>query len=116
MSPVIVPATAETIRAFFGEKSLPSMKAFVAMMDGEPIAVFGLHYIDGAMVLFSYIKPEARSFRKSIVKGAKKVMDMAKRLNVPVYATADESVSQSASFLEWLGFTHYSNGVYLWHG
>lgn len=100
----IVPATPELLLRFYGRAPAVSMRAFVGIHDGEPLAVFGLYYDAGRMVLFSNIKPEARRFKKTLVAGAFMVRDLARSLGVPVHAAADCCVDGSVRLLERLGF------------
>ena len=114
MKTEILPATAIDIETFYGEPPKRSMRAFVGLADGVPLACFGLYYDTGRMVLFSDIKPEARRYRKTLVSGAFRVMDLARELGVPVHAVAG-CVDGSVRLLERLGFTRQGN-LYVWEG
>lgn len=111
----IVPATRELLTAFYGEPPARSMRAFVGLADGVPLAVFGLYYDEARLVLFSDIKPEARRFKKSLVAGAFRVMDLARELGLPVHAVAG-CADGSVRLLERLGFRLESLDLYVWGG
>lgn len=109
----IVPATAAMLVQFYGAPPSRSMIAFAGLADGVLLAIFGLYYDTGRMVLFSDIRPEARRFKKRLVEGAFRVMALAREKAVPVYAVAD-CVDGSVRLLERLGFKPQPGGVYVW--
>ena len=110
----IVPATPELLREFYGHEPGRSMRAFVGMLDGKPVACFGVYYCDDKLVLFSDIRDEARPFKKSLVQGAFKVRDLMKELNAPVYAVAG-CVDGAVRLLERMGFQRESD-MFVWRG
>lgn len=108
----ILPATHELLTQFYGEPPSRSMRAFVGIADGVPLAVFGLYYDVGRMVLFSDIRPEARRFKKTIVQGAKAVIELAKEMRVPVHAVAG-TADGSVRLLERMGFKRESGNFFV---
>lgn len=104
--PVIREATAGDLEAYYGERPKRSMKAYVAVLDGEPIGIAGVTYDlrgrDARVKLFSEMKPEMRPYRKAMVKGARL---MLKAFGVPgMVAVANPEERGSGRFLAKLGF------------
>lgn len=108
----IRPATVELLTAFYGAPPARSMRAFVGLADGSALAVFGLAYEEGRMLLFSDLKPEARRYKKTLVQGAFRVMALARAMNVPVHAVAG-CADGSVRLLERLGFERVGD-VFIW--
>jgi hypothetical protein len=109
----IVPATQELIEIFFGEPPKRTIRAVVAVKDGEPIAVAGLFLDQSRYVLFSDLKPEMYKHKKAIVKtmrAARKLMDT---VHLPVYAVPEKEPYNDAVIIKHLGFKE-ENGVYVW--
>jgi hypothetical protein len=80
-APEIRPATADDLARFYGSPPERTMRALVAVLDGEPIAVAGIAYQRPGQppYLFSDLKPEMRRHRKAIVKGARQMLrDLAR--------------------------------------
>lgn len=104
-APIIREATARDVEAFYGWPHPRSMRAFVADLDGRPIAIAGLAYQPyGPPFLFSEMKPEMRRFPKAIVRGARTMLDAMK--GVPAFAVASTKEPRAAKLLARLGFVH----------
>lgn len=79
------------------------MRAFVAVLNGQPIAVAGLAYERGRPAyLFSDMKPAMRPYRRAIVRGARAMLAAMPRLPLLAVANCDEP--NAGRFLERLGF------------
>lgn len=115
----IVPASAAQIREFFGEKPKQTVRAWLVMIDGAPVALGGFAYSGDYIVMFSDLKPDIRRYRKSIVKAAKQIVrEATSRHNGAVIALADPNEPTAPSFLTHLGFLYAGSSpdgeVYQW--
>lgn len=94
------------------------MKAFAAVLDDVPIAVSGVYYYPAQVVAFSKILPEHSHHKMALARGAKRVLELLKDINVPVLAIAEPDLPTAPAFLERCGFEYVkttSQGrVYKW--
>jgi hypothetical protein len=103
--PVVRPAAREDIEAFFGPRAKPTMKAWVGEVDGRPIGIGGLALAGGRWVAFCDLTPEARRYRRAIVRTARLIMEEARRSGIRfVYAAADMEEPMALRWLASLGF------------
>lgn len=111
------PATREDAIAFMGE-CRHTMKAFVAIHDGEPIALGGLAFIKGRVVAFCDLGDgQAKQRPKTLHKAALAVMKAALESGHRyVFAERDIEEPTAARWLSRLGFKPIDdNGmVMLW--
>ena len=82
------------------------MRAFVALLDGRPVAVAGVYREKNYLVAFSEMKDEMRKRKKDIVRLARVNMQAIKARGQPVIAIANKDEVTAPSFLTKLGFTH----------
>lgn len=88
------------------------MKAWVAELDGERLAIGGVWFLSGRWVLFVDITKRGRDLlkrnmyvRAAFVKGAVMVLREAKRVGIRfIYARADLKYPRSDELLQKLGF------------
>jgi hypothetical protein len=103
--PIARPATREDIDAFFGPRAKPTMKAWVGELDGKPIGIGGLALVEGRWIAFCDLTPEARRYKRVIVRTAKLIMEEASRSGIRfVYAEADTEEPMALRWLGSLGF------------
>ncbi len=102
--------------AEFDEKFLrPTVKAVVARIDGEPVALAGLWYMNGLTIAFCILKPEARPYKKTIHKVATMIVAYAKARHKFIFAQIDDGEGTADRWLRRLGFEPYGNdGAYRW--
>lgn len=117
--PEFRPASAADLEAFYGHPPPYSMKAWVAVLDDQPIAVAGVAYVRGMPPrMFSDLKPSMRAYRKAIVKGARRMLGAME--GITALTVADPSETGSRRLLERLGFEFVGHGhtgpVYRWRG
>jgi hypothetical protein len=76
VTPEIRPATAADLARFYGQAPQRTMRALVAILEGEPVAVAGIAYQKPGQqpYIFSDLKPEMRRHRKAIVRGARAML------------------------------------------
>ena len=112
-------ATQKDVEAFYGGKPLKSMRAFVAVLDGQPIGIGGIFREEHMHVVFSEMKPEMRKYKKAILKISYLVCDIMKQYNV-VYAVASKNEESATRLITHFGFrlveiNSEGEGVYVWH-
>lgn len=122
MGPVLRPATLSDLVSFYGSAPAQSVRAVVADLDGVIIAVGSLVYLSGSVMgLKMEILPEMRRYKIVLHKGAKMLLDMAKKAGIPaVAAIRDASEPRSSQWMTRLGFEHVSDNqdgeVWVWRG
>lgn len=102
---VIRPATRADIEAFSDMPDKPTIRAYVAEMDGKVIGMGGMAFQKGRWIAFCDLTPESRKLKVSIVKTAGRIMDDAMKSGVRfVYAQPDLNEPGAIRWLERLGF------------
>lgn len=116
MSPKIVDATPELVAHFFGGKPPPwTIRAVIATIGDEPIALCGAFRYDDTFIFFSEGMAVMREkYRKTGVRMALQMMKVFRERRMTVYAQPSPSVESAKRFLEWLGFEPTGEGVYRW--
>lgn len=105
-------ATREDIAAHYG--GVPaSMRAIVAVVDGEIMGIAGLRYTPYGLVAFSEMAPGAERFPVSTMRCARMLVQMIRQCQAPVYAMAGNDKT-APKFLARLGFVPTISGAYLW--
>ena len=114
MSIQIIPATSELLRQFYGEAVPKTVRAVVAMQDGQMVGVGG-YYIDRKQraVIFSDLSEYGMTKKKAIVKATRATLDMVREAGL--VGVAMRQTDASATYLEHFGFVEYAPGVYEWH-
>lgn len=116
MTPIIRPARAEDMDAFYEKKNQGTMRALVAELDGKPIAIGGIMYQDGKVVAFSQMKEEMRKFPMTIMRGAKAITKLLKGSGA--IARASDQEKHAPKLLSHLGFETLDarSRTYRWRG
>jgi hypothetical protein len=113
----IVPVTPQMYVDFIGERPKVTVRAVVAIRDNRIIGMAGV-FVDkrnARLSMFSHLTDEIRKDRRTIARGIRSVMKIAKSLRLPIQAVADETVEGSEKLLEHMGFEKTIGGVYIWH-
>ena len=106
--PEIRPATAADLAAYYGEPPRRTMRAWVAVLDGKPIAVAGVAYEAGKPhYLFSEMRPEMKRYRKAILRGGRRVLEDTKGMRL----LASCSSPGASRFLVHLGLRFLTDTV-----
>lgn len=113
MQPEIVPATAELLDRFYGpEPRGPTVRGYVALLDGEPIGVAGVTCGQIPLV-FSDLTPEMKRYPVLLFKTAKRIL---RSIRGTAYAVCNQDEPTAEEFLTRLGFERYDDdGVFVWH-
>jgi len=109
-------ATAADIRAFYQDRPCPTLKAWVAVLDGEVAGVIGLAREGHRAKYFSEIKPELRPFLKTLtaLRTIKASMKLVRASRRQVFAIAQADEPDSHRVLKRLGFVQFDGDVYQW--
>jgi N-acetylglutamate synthase-like GNAT family acetyltransferase len=105
MHPVVRPATREDVDAFSSMEGKPTVKAWCGELDGKIIALGGLAFAKGRWFIFLDITDDARPYKMTLMRMAKRVMAEAKAMNIRfIYAWADTNEPKSVEWMARLGF------------
>lgn len=112
-------ATQKDVDAFYGKKPMYSMRAYVAVLGDEVIAIGGVCRQEGHMVAFSEMKPEMREHKKDIIRGYRKLFEIIQGYNT-VFAVANSEEKLAGKMIKKLGFelveiNREGEEVYRWH-
>lgn len=88
----------------FYEPPLPTMRARVVLIDGEPAGIAGWRMEGEMAYVFSKMTERLRPLRKVILREARRVM--ADLGDLPAYCVADPEIPGAARFLKRLGWRH----------
>lgn len=110
------PATAADIRAFYGDRPHPTLKALVVTRADEVLGVIGLAREGRRAKYFSEIKEDLRPRLKRMIslRTIWKSMDLVRNSRLPVYALAQADEPDSHRVLQRLGFVQIESEVYQW--
>ena len=109
------PATREDITAFSSLKDIPTVKAWCFDLDGRVIALGGLSLTKGRWFAFLDLTDEARAYKMTLMRTAKRMMAEAERMGIRyVYTEADLDEPRSTEWLRRLGFEIDPRSEYLY--
>lgn len=98
-------ATRADIEAFSSVPHKPTMMAWAGEVGDKIVALGGLAFSNGRWVAFCDLDPEARKYKMTIARTAKRVFEEAERLGIRfIYADMDVSEPTAERWLESLGF------------
>lgn len=110
------PATAGDIRAFYGDRPHPTLKAIVVAQGPEILGVIGLAREATRAKFFSEIREDLRPRLKRMIslRTIWAAMELVRQSKLPVFAIAQEDEPDSHRVLKRLGFVHLEGDVYQW--
>ena len=115
------PTTAEDIKTLYGIPLQVTVHGITSIEDGRVLGFGAIFPSDGCMVLIFRLAEDARqefSSRKSWIKtmlvGARKLLQVAAENRLPVRTVADRKYPRSVELIEHLGFRHIEKDVYEW--
>ena len=112
---VIEAATRDDIANFNPEMLRATVKAIVARIDGEPVALAGLWYMKGLTIAFCDLRPKARPYKKTIHKVAMQIINYAKSRHKFIFAQINDDEATAPRWLKRFGFEPYGDdGAYRW--
>lgn len=96
----IVPATAKLALAWYGGQPPYTMRGLVAVEGEQPVAIFGVYWIDGIAVAFSEWKPDLD--HRTIVRCFRRGEALLRSIGGTIYAACDKD--PAPALLGRLGF------------
>lgn len=110
------PATAADLRAFYGDRPHPTLKALVVTRGDEVLGVIGLAREGVRAKYFSEIREDLRPRLKRMIslRTIWKSMELVRTSKLPVFAIAQADEPDSHRVLQRLGFVQVQDEVYQW--
>ena len=112
---MIVPATQELLREYYGDKPLPTVQAYVYLENGKPVGVAGFIRIGhNKRIIFSEAKPGViERYNVTIMKFTRFLLQIADENGWTLVADPDESIPNAKNFLAHFGFKPGEDGEYI---
>lgn len=104
-------ATREEIESFYGPITEPVRMAAIEK-DGAVVGVAGLVWSDHGVQAISWLRKEAKSSPKAILRCAHIVQAMAEEVGGVVYAAPDPDEPSANGLLQHIGFKPQAGGWY----
>lgn len=115
MTPITIePARADHFVRLNGRPPALTSRAIAAVRGDEVLGIAGVYPKGEYLAMFFDRKDELTKHRRVIVRGIRRVMEIAKRVGVPIVAKADPAIAGSASMLEHMGFKPYTGEIFIW--
>lgn len=111
----LVPATAELLRAYYGEREIPTTYAFVGVENGVPVGVAGLVRLPGGRAFLYSDSPRDlhKEHAKIVMKVTRLLLALADKRGWNVVAEAEEGTEAAQRFLEHFDFHKTTDGEWL---
>lgn len=112
---VVRPATREDFAAFDGRTPEHTAWAVAGVVDGRVIGLGGFMRRQGWLFAFCDLTPEARKYKVTMVKTARRILDEARKSGRRyIYAIADPDEPGAERWLQSLGFEPVGEGMFKW--
>ena len=111
----LVYATPEIIEKAFPERPNQTIRAILAIDQGNVLGIAGVYRQDANLVMFAQLSDELLTQKRTIVRGIRLLKKMAARVRMPVVALADPEIDGSEKLLEHMGFKPAHGRIYTWH-
>ncbi len=95
-----------------GEQFDFTMRGVAAEVNGELVGISGVLHTQ-PMQLFSTLDDRIRKYPRLFVMAAKRLREIMDMYEAPLLATSDGKVGQSVAFLEYIGFHHLRDNIYV---
>lgn len=106
----VIPATAEMLERFLGQKPPNSARVIAFELGGAVLGVAGLYLDECRYVLFGNFGDEVRAAPRAIVKAYRALIAQVRGNGLPIHAAAEETVPAARRFLEHMGFRRQAGG------
>jgi hypothetical protein len=115
MAHEIVPLTRDHLLEWYGDQGAgPTVRGIAAILDGKLVAIAGLYFARGQVIVFCALKDEARPYKVTIHKTALALIADAKARHKRIVAICDPSETSSAGWLARLGFRQEEGDLWAW--
>lgn len=117
----LAPLTADDLTQL-GIVSPSTLNGMALRDDATTLAVAGLTVGENHILMVAHLSDDLRArmqrgrLVRELLAGAKSVLKLAGGTKLPIYSVADPAHHGSARLLEHLGFQHYREETYQWHG
>ena len=101
----IRPATLADFEHWHGGPPYQTVRAWVGLVDGRPVAFAGFTLHRSFVEAFSNFVPDHGLTKKCVYRYAKLMLAEMRKYRLPLMAAADPERQNSGKFLERLGFT-----------
>ena len=91
-----------------------SVRAIVAIRDGEILGIAGFYVHQSRLVMFSELDEDLKCNKRAIIMGMRKLKEMASLMRLPIHAKAAD-LPTAKGFLSHMGFVDIGQGLYEWH-
>ena len=107
-------ATSQDIEDYYGEPPKGTLRAYVALLDGQVAGFIGIVREQAVGKLFCDFKPELQPYLQSItiMRAVKASMKFAEQYKGPIVAIAEHA--EGCRILHRLGWTHLKGDLYGW--
>lgn len=115
--PIIRQATRRDLEKFYGRDNVQqTMLAVVGIVRGRIVGCGGCAWVDGKVFVFCDLKPSARRYKVSIVKGAREIIEKVRSNGCRVmWAEVDDSEKNARRWVRSLGFKPtLKPNLYMW--
>lgn len=102
--PIIRPATAADLAAFYPGRAMPSFRGVAVELDGEVVGIGGVCYQKGRPVAASDIRGALRKHKRTLVKVSRMLANLYDQIGGTVYAVACPTEPTAPYLLAKLGF------------
>jgi len=110
----IIPATAKLIEDYYGKQIPQSVRAYVAIADDQVLGIAGFYVTATRLIMFSELKDELKCNKRIIIRGMRKMRQIAREMKLPIHAVAQKELPTAPSFLEHFGFVKIGQELYEW--
>ncbi len=107
----IVPATPEIMRRFYGVAR--TCRAYAVVRGEEILGIGGIRFEGNLPIMFSDLKESERQNKRLIVRCTRKMQELIREYDFPVFAEAEETIMGSDNALKHIGFSHLKDRI--WH-
>ena len=112
----LLPLTIRHYLRLHGEPPPFRTKGVVVAEDDRPLAIGGIGFMGEYLYVYMDMVPEATRYPKLLLKGGKQVIEMGRKVGLPMIATQNEELGTSERFLRRLGFEPHEGLLYVWNG
>lgn len=117
MKTEIRPADAAMIARFpAADMAGKSARVLAAVRGDQVLGIGGVCRTEAGYLVFASLTDELRRDKRALVRGARAVLELARRCRAPLFATCDETIPGAANFLKHIGFAPGIGNLWFYEG